>query len=1537
MEFVRKSGMVWAMRLLKRIYCITIIFLIATSQVYAEVKNTSLTDTEKKEISELFSKVEGVGMPGIEKLLYFFIHEWAQNGITDRAEVVSNLFRMAEFCVDKNFILSAEATYKKIISIQKQGGGLHGEAEEAFHSLGHVYYRQRRYVEAASAYENALAIAERFIGPEHKKVADNLTMLGDTYSLLGRLEEAEPTLKKALAIREKVLGQEHPDTANTISRLGDNYLRQARYSEAESAYKKALAIYEKIHGPEHQVISAIFVNLGENYFDQNRYSEAESAYKKALAITEKISGPEAIRVADISLGLGNVFKEQARYSEAESAYKKALAIYEKLHGPEHRGVADSFSRLGGVYRDQARYSEAESAYKKALAIGNKTHGMEHHDVAYSFFNLGNLYRDQARYSEAESAYKKALAIYEKIYGPEDQVISLIFVNLGETYIDQNRYSEAESAYKKALAITEKISGPEATVVAEISLGLGRVFKEQARYSEAESAYKKALAIYEKLHGPETVNFIGILSFLGSLYTSQARYSEAEATFKHALAINEKVRGLQHPDVASSISLLGGVYHHQARYSEAESAFKRALAITEKAVGPEHPLVLVLLSRLGSLYNTRERLSEAESTYKRALAIAEKAFGPQHLEVGHYLERLGDLYGQRLRFSEALSALKKSLSIVEKNLGPRHPRLAVIWNNLGAIFVVQDRYDEAMAAHKNSKDINVEAFGPKSLAVASSLENIAFSLERSGLYQQAEEALKEALSIREQVFDVDHPMIGVSLIKLGNLYRNQARYTEAEKLLKRGLKISKVFFGPGHFQVMKALRNMGDLYMRQGLYEKAEKFLIPSLGAQDDLAKAFTLKRIAKIRYHQKRFKEAFKYSKRAYSLFKYYLFRGADEREIKGLFVNNLLFHLTLGLKASQNGIGGLLNPDMFEVLQLSRYSRVANTMARMGARFASGSHVIADLIRKHQDISAQGKVLEQRFEGLLSMPPPRLGIEFTDTKGPVTEGTKSPHIVGAHIIKVLPGSVASAIGLKTNDVITHFNGKAIKGDIFTLLHKEILKSPLEKKISVVVNRSGEIINLDALFRKDDSNETKKDHLRARLSEITPLLKNLNSEIKEKFPRYAALTGRAPLSLSDTQKLLGDDEALVTFAGSYDGEKTHVFLVRNDAQQVYTADLSLKETQSLVKRIRRGITPVSKSKQLPAFDVGASHALYKRLLGPAEETLKGVRHLIVVPDGPLMSIPFGVLATGPGDGTSTTADAGTTRGRETSSVSKGKTTSSSGYKSVPWLFKKYALTMLPSIASLKSLRLFARKSTARDPFIGFGDPLLEGDPQKCKDVRGGVDMVSLFRGGVADVGKVRELCPLPKTSDELREIASFLKADKEEALYLGERATETMVKKVKLDDSKVIAFATHGLLSMQTQKLGSVVEPALVLTPPDKATEEDDGLLTASEIAQLKMNADFVILSACNTAAGGEGNAEGLSGLAKAFFYAGARSLLVSHWPVESKAAAKLTTTLFKNLKDNPSLSRAEAFRRSMMSLAANDNFAHPFFWAPFSIVGEGR
>jgi CHAT domain-containing protein len=201
---------------------------------------------------------------------------------------------------------------------------------------------------------------------------------------------------------------------------------------------------------------------------------------------------------------------------------------------------------------------------------------------------------------------------------------------------------------------------------------------------------------------------------------------------------------------------------------------------------------------------------------------------------------------------------------------------------------------------------------------------------------------------------------------------------------------------------------------------------------------------------------------------------------------------------------------------------------------------------------------------------------------------------------------------------------------------------------------------------------------------------------------------------------------------------------------------------------------------------------------------------------------------------------------------------------------------------------------------------------------------------------VRKLPALPETADELRAVAKSM-ATGEQDLYLAERASEPMLRQAGLDRYRVIEFATHGLMSGD---LTGLAEPALVLTPPKEASAENDGLLTASKIATLKLNADWVVLSACNTAASdGTPDAGGLSGLAKAFFYAGARSLLVSNWSVPSEATVKLITGVFDELKNDPSIGRAEALRRAEMAMLDPKNppeFAHPMFWAPFVLAGEG-
>jgi CHAT domain-containing protein len=194
---------------------------------------------------------------------------------------------------------------------------------------------------------------------------------------------------------------------------------------------------------------------------------------------------------------------------------------------------------------------------------------------------------------------------------------------------------------------------------------------------------------------------------------------------------------------------------------------------------------------------------------------------------------------------------------------------------------------------------------------------------------------------------------------------------------------------------------------------------------------------------------------------------------------------------------------------------------------------------------------------------------------------------------------------------------------------------------------------------------------------------------------------------------------------------------------------------------------------------------------------------------------------------------------------------------------------------------------------------------------------------------------LPDTADELNAVARDLGVAASD-IHLGSDASETTVKRVPLADYGIVYFATHALVAGDVKGLA---EPSLALSTPKQPSELDDGLLTSSEVAQLKLNADWVVLSACNTIAGDKPGAEALSRLARSFFYAGARALLVSHWAVDSEAATRLTTLTFDRLKSDPKIGRAEALRQAML-FYLNDTSkpqnAYPAIWGPFALIGEG-
>ena len=229
------------------------------------------------------------------------------------------------------------------------------------------------------------------------------------------------------------------------------------------------------------------------------------------------------------------------------------------------------------------------------------------------------------------------------------------------------------------------------------------------------------------------------------------------------------------------------------------------------------------------------------------------------------------------------------------------------------------------------------------------------------------------------------------------------------------------------------------------------------------------------------------------------------------------------------------------------------------------------------------------------------------------------------------------------------------------------------------------------------------------------------------------------------------------------------------------------------------------------------------------------------------------------------------------------------------------------------------------------------NPQAATPSSGGASRsgeVSTPRGdGIPE--KIGRLAVIPSAETELRRMAALIGPDRSQ-IMVGASANEKALRERALDQYALLAFATHGLMAGE---ISPYSEPGLVLTPVGWEPEED-GFLTASEIAGLTLDADFVVLSACNTGAGDDIDpAEGLSGLTRAFFYAGARSLLVSHWPVLDEVAPRLTVRMLELMTQNPGASAASALQQAMREVrndATQDDWAHPAAWAPFSVVGDG-
>lgn len=864
--------------------------------------------------------------------------------------------------------------------------------------------------------------------------------------------------------------------------------------------------------------------------------------------------------------------------------------------------------------------------------------------------------------------------------------------------------------------------------------------------------------------------------------------------------------------------------------------------------------------------------------------------------------------RRLVFSLCLALLASTcLSAPSSAQKGETAALSAKINELGR----SGKYAEAVALAQGQLESLEKKYGPAHRDVGAALNNLAQLYGSQGRDVEAEPMFKRAIAILEKAAGLDSPEIASALNNLAALYQRWERYADAEPLFKRALTIRERSLGGGHPDLGQSLNNLATLYEKQGRHDDSKPLFRRALAIYEKAAGpehpavATLLNNLGQVEKVEGHFAVALPLIKRSLAIREKVL--GPDHPDV-ARSLNNLA--------------------DLHE-----REGRYAEALPLFQRALAVRERAVGP---DHPDTAASMNNLAAFYQ---ASGRPDDGLPLVQrliVSGRAQLGAALPVLSASQRQQLLP--LEQAVDDALNAIQRGTQSSAASAVNKLAVRLAAGNDRLAELVRRDQDLAAEAEALDkAIVTAASKERAKRDaaaeaRARARVAAISTERASLQKVLSAEFPNYAALSNPLPLKAREIQSLLSDDEAMVVFAVT--PKESYVIAVTRDSVDFKPVRGGAETLSQQVAAFRRGLD-IGKASDASGksglFDLALAHELYRTLLGPIEARVKDKRSLLVVPSGALTALPFHLLVT------------------ETPAAAIPD--KFDGYRDAAWLLKRQAVSVLPSAASLKTLRVIARKDHSTKPMTGFGDPLFNpsqggaGDkrsaakPSAIKSAARGVTSAAytdFWQGAGVDRTRLSNvLAQLPDTADELNAVAKNLGVS-ESDIHLGEDASETTVKRAPLADYGIVYFATHGLVAGDVK---GIAEPSLVLSIPKQPSELDDGLLTSSEVAQLKLNADWVVLSACNTIAGDKPGAEALSGLARSFFYAGARALLVSHWAVDSAAATRLTTSTFDRLKADPKLGRAEALRQSMLAYlsdASSPRNAYPAFWAPFALIGEG-
>ena len=1287
--------------------------------------------------------------------------------------------------------------------------------------------------------------------------------------------------------------------------------------------------------------------------------------REAARLAAETFGPRSAHAGAMRLALGVQLGFAGAHDEALKTLALAQQTLAAAEGPGSRAAADAAAWRASLLVSLDRADEAARLLEAALEEASTATAAA---AATRLALLGALMEA----AEAGGAVGQDLTGFASLTaaarGENSVEHAEAWHRVARLAWRAGRSDEAARGYAAELSVRERIA-PDTLETASALANLA-----QARHALGETdggiaLMKRAVALHRALRpgDPELTWPVGNLA---NLLFDAGRQAEAIPPFEEAIAIALEVDEPDRERIAALRHRLGVSLAARREFDRALGALREAEATRAAMLGETADRTMETRSEIITVLWSLGRVAEATTLAERSLEGLDAADLGSTPAAAMMLDNLAALYGAVGESENALAAVERRADILaglarNDPAGERadtDPRLAVV-EQLLIQAEAQERSGRPVAAVPMRREILARVaavHGGESREAETARADLADVLVQTGAFDEAERIMRELVARSTAKEGPEGAGVANLLYRFGWLYAVRGRTDLAVPLLERSMAILRArgeMDGEAGLAVRNALGTAlrdtprvaeavavlrGALDGVRTLYgeEAATTSTVMSnlalaLALQDEPAEA-----------EPERNSEAAWLLARALEI---------DEAVFGPVHVNvatALENHARVLRDGDARGVDAAV-PLMRRAIAIDREVR-----GEGHHEVAAGLGLLADMEMQRGRAEAarplyrEATAIMRRPENRALLPDHRL--LFSDAASALLDGSER----GA---------------LEAFELVQNAAGGAAGGAIDAMSRRAAARRPaLARLLRERQDLTARTSELDGAIVASLSaaDPAQIETLRAARDAARTSLSALDARMEREFPDYEALSGEGVVDARSAARLLREGEALVLISPGRAGVghvvPGTIHVVRRDFLGVAHLGPGESTLQDDMARLRcsflhepgcdaagapagslppgmvaalasRGtFSPLSS--ETGGFDAGLAHDLWRRTIGRVAGDLEGVEHVIVVVDDDrLARLPWQVLLSEPLD------DPG----------------APDALRRARFMVRDHAVSTLPSIAALRALRGSerTREEDRRRPFLGVGDPVIgRGGPMACEgdeaplllaSARGaGGTTAALWHSGegagsgpsdaVADVEAVRALSRLPDTACELRRVRDSLGGGD---LLLGEEATETAIRALdaadRLDDYRVLSFATHGLVAGEA----GASEPALVLTPPAIGDASDDGLLTAGEVATLRLDADWVLLSACNTAAG-DGRGESLSGLARAFFYAGARSLLVSHWPVSSPAAVRLTTGAFDARAADPTIGRSEALRRAILAIlddpAAAPHELDPAWWAPFAVVGEG-